>query len=173
MKIALALAMLLTSCGTWSKKDCNELPWREYGQEDAARGRPYERLRKFDYLNQCQRKGDGKAYEKLYEEGMDEERPRICTYAGGREYGLSGFDAPDGFCGKYDEKSFRRGITEALRDKNTSPKCTADADCWLENRCVMHTCEIGGGSCVTPKDCEPVGKCIGGRCELLTAPFDR
>jgi len=165
MKHLLIFVTILTSCGTWSKKDCDELPWQEYGQEDAARGKPYERLRKYDYLAQCKRKGDGAKYEKLYEAGLDEERPRICTYAGGREYGLNKSDAPDGFCGKYDEKNFRRGMHEANRDKDKATKCAADADCWRENRCVMHTCEIGGGSCVTPKDCEPVGKCIAGRCE--------
>lgn len=154
----LALTLLLTSCSIWSKKDCEELPWRQYGQEDAARGRPYERLRKYDYLKQC-----GKKFEATYEDGLDEERPRICTYAGGREYALQGGQAPDGFCAKYDETSFRRGMRDATG--TTTKRCDTDADCWQQNRCVMHTCELGGGSCVTPRDCAPVGRCIGNRCE--------
>lgn len=106
----LPLIMVLSSCMTMNKRECQNGEWRTAGFEDASRGRTNSRFNA--HAKACAKHGIN-ADKALYDTGYNEGLQTYCSQANGIQVGRKANDY-NGICPAESEQGFLRGYVHGL-----------------------------------------------------------
>ena len=183
LKIATSLGLLiiLSSCSTLSKQDCESINWLSRGTNDAAKGVEISQFNK--YAKECS--GVGVNIPKgRYQQGYQEGLVHYCNYEKGYNRALDG-DGPFKACDNVNEafsQGYAKGFEEykvlvaknALEETQNSERekavlrimrrfdskqCTASYDCRKDGECQFDKCAHDGARCTFNSDCKIIGQC--------------
>ena len=180
--IVLIFTVILCSCSSLSKKDCETMNWQQKGKDDGAAGTAKTAFIK--YQRMCSEHHvitDQRSYEKGHAEGLKS----FCTYDSGYDYGRANEEYA-GVCPKEAEADFIRGYRIgkkehelkareeriAKREKELAiaarqdlldgdEECDFDSDCRKSKfgNCLGGICKGSTRSCREDADCTASGRC--------------
>ncbi|OFZ28562.1 MAG: hypothetical protein A2622_05575 [Bdellovibrionales bacterium RIFCSPHIGHO2_01_FULL_40_29] len=183
--------VIVSSCTTLSKKDCQTINWYEWGKSDALKGKTSMVFT--DYTKTCSKHGialDKDNYIKGRVEGLK----NFCTYKNGEQFAHKG-ETYRSVCPQQWEPEFLKGYQlgkrnyeleqkerelelrkqdleeqeaklrsrQAILSSLKTKQCNLSSDCTIDDNCSLGKCKKSGAKCSFDSDCE-----IEGRCSLET-----
>jgi hypothetical protein len=181
------IAVVVSSCTTLSKEDCQTMNWDERGKSDALKGKTSKVFA--DYSQTCNKHGVAVNPDE-YAKGRDRGLRLFCTYENGQQFGREG-KSYNKVCPQNLEIEFLKGYhigkreyeieqkekvlerrkqelekkeaklksRQAILSRHNTKECTFNSDCTIRGDCFFGKCERSGAKCTFDSDCELIGRC--------------